>query len=415
MWVEGAANGTGVGITIALILSAVGMAAVPFAMKRATNPGFWLVCLLMGLGLATFNYSMAVDLASRFRGAMSGPAAANQLKAGALDSRIRAATAALERLAQLPPTSAAMVAAAKTAADSARVSREDECRRRGPFCREREADERAALSAVATAENNRANTVERERLTKELADATKEKVELGPVPTDVDPAATKIGKLLAKFLDMGDRPDLIVIEWWPSFVALIIEAIGLLLPRIILTATGHVEERPARSWILPRSNQRRVEAESKPPGLGPAPPQSATPKRTGTTGALRQKPTSKIKAAAVGGSDSVRRWFGARVVSRTSSKLKPLETYNLGYVPWCEEQVPAVTPVSFTRFGIVMKSAAPDGCGVVLERTPSKRDFYVGIALVTPPKVAVRNSGLGLLGRGSVTHQERSLLMAGGA
>ena len=45
------------------------MAAVPFAMKKAENPlEFWLVYLVFGLALATFNYSMAVDLASRVAG-----------------------------------------------------------------------------------------------------------------------------------------------------------------------------------------------------------------------------------------------------------------------------------------------------------------------------------------------------------
>jgi hypothetical protein len=63
LWAEGAASGTEVGLTLALAMSAIGMAAVPFAMKKAGNVGFWLVCLVMGLGLATFNYTMAVELA----------------------------------------------------------------------------------------------------------------------------------------------------------------------------------------------------------------------------------------------------------------------------------------------------------------------------------------------------------------
>lgn len=54
-------------------MSAVGMAAVPFAMKKAGNLGFWLVCLVMGLGLATFNHTMAVELASKWRDQNTSP------------------------------------------------------------------------------------------------------------------------------------------------------------------------------------------------------------------------------------------------------------------------------------------------------------------------------------------------------
>jgi hypothetical protein len=43
------------------------------------------------------------------------------------------------------------IVAAKTAAATATKQREAECQKRGPFCRDREADERQALAALATA------------------------------------------------------------------------------------------------------------------------------------------------------------------------------------------------------------------------------------------------------------------------
>src|SRR5262245_48477452 len=126
---EGAANGTEVGITIAVTLSALGMAAVPFAMRNADSLLFWLTCLLTGLGLATFNYSMAVDLVTRWRD--ETPAAVKQLTAAALDRRITDATAAKAKLPQLPHTTAAMVTAAKGAVDLATQARTgDNCRLR---------------------------------------------------------------------------------------------------------------------------------------------------------------------------------------------------------------------------------------------------------------------------------------------
>jgi hypothetical protein len=62
-------------------------------------------------------------------------------------------------------------------------------------------------------------------------------------------------------------------------------------------------------------------------------------------------------------------------------------------VPWCKEQSPPIAPVSFTKFGTILKMpVAQGGCGVELVRTPSKRDFYVGFALATSPRLAVSNA-----------------------
>lgn len=121
MWTEGAANGSEVGITIALTLSAIGMAGVPFAMRNADSLFFRLMCLLTGLAFATFNCSMAVDVVSQWRD--ETPAAVKQPTAAALDLRITDATAAKSKLPQLPHTTAAMVSAAKTAVDLAAQAR----------------------------------------------------------------------------------------------------------------------------------------------------------------------------------------------------------------------------------------------------------------------------------------------------
>ena len=50
-------------------------------------------------------------------------------------------------------------------------------------------------------------------------------------------------------------------------------------------------------------------------------------------------------------------------------------------------------PVSFTRFGLVVKAPpAEGGCGFGFERTPAKRDHYVDVALISAPKHASRPS-----------------------
>jgi hypothetical protein len=406
MWAEGAASGTEVGLTLALAMSAVGMAAVPFAMKKAGNVGFWLVCFVMGLGLATFNYTMAVELASKWRDHNTSPAAVKQLKSAALDSRITQATAALERLPQVPHTTAAMVTAAKLVAGTAATWREEECRKRGgrgDQCRDREKDEREALKALSTAEANRATTLERERLDAELKVASREKVELGPVPHEVDPAAARIGKVLATFFELGPRPDLVVIDWWPTFVAVVIEAIGLLMPRIILTATGHADVPAPRAWRVGLGSwrhRRRAETDVAPTpasvSTSPAAPAatvkaatvSATVPRGAATDARPKKP-SKSASAAVADADTVLQWQRSRTIARSGSRLKPRETYDTSYVPFCKER--GLEPVSFTRFGMVVKAPTTEGgCGFGFERTPSKRDHYLDVALVSAPKLVAQ-------------------------
>jgi hypothetical protein len=81
------------------------------------------------------------------------------------------------------------------------------------------------------------------------------------------------------------------------------------------------------------------------------------------------------------GAESVRRWFKTCVVARPGSRVRPkAEAYLGSYVPWCVER--DIEPVSLTRFGMVLKGDPVNGgCGVVLERTPGKRDCYLGIAL----------------------------------
>ena len=262
----------------------------------------------------------------------------------------------------------------------------------------------AALAALTAATSNRAATARAEKLDAELTKAQQELMALGPIPDLVDPAAARIGKAISKFVDLGDRPDLVVIDWWPTFVAVMIEAIGLLMPRIILTATGHVggTPEPARTWRFGTWRRRRhVEGDvtEKPGTVATSPATQAAPAKAvtvavavsgGAASAARPKKPSKSAPAAVGDADTVRRWHAVRTVARPGSKLKPKETYEGSYLPFCEEH--GLEPVSFTRFGLVVKAAmAEGGCGVGFERNKSKRDHYLDIALASAPKLVARD------------------------
>ena len=71
---------------VTLVMTALLMAACPFAIKRAGNAGEKLVCLVVGLGLATFNYIQAHDTIGKLRDLSTEPVRQLQKTAAELNS-----------------------------------------------------------------------------------------------------------------------------------------------------------------------------------------------------------------------------------------------------------------------------------------------------------------------------------------
>ena len=75
MWAQGSATGNDVGVTLLVVVAALLMAAVPFAMEKAPRIcGFWAVCLVFGVGLAIVNYALAVGAVGKVRDLGAGEA-----------------------------------------------------------------------------------------------------------------------------------------------------------------------------------------------------------------------------------------------------------------------------------------------------------------------------------------------------
>jgi hypothetical protein len=380
MWAQGAASGNDVGIVLLVVVAALLMAAVPFAMEKAQNWGFWLVCLAFGVGLATLNYALAVGSIGKVRDLNAGPARELVHKAASLNSRIERARNSRNRLPQFAWTSAAGAAAAKRAADAAAISREEECTKRGKaaaLCRDREADERAALAALATAESNRALTEQAEQLDAEVRRLEQELAGLGTIPENVDAQAARLAKVAGRFVDLGDNPIEAVADTVISAMSVFAELIGLLGPRIIVTAMARKEAPPAprRSWRWPALPWRHSRKASGAAATGPA------------TAAIAEDPaipaparkTRRGKGTGPREVGDVREWKATRTVVRPDGKVKPGDAY-AAYRGWCAET--GQEPVSLTAFGTTMKGAL----GVVYEER-SKRGFYLGLVLVSVPKL----------------------------
>ena len=120
------------------------------------------------------------------------------------------------------PTSAAAVQAAKAAADAATANRQAECSSkrggRGTRCRAREADEAAALAAVAEAERNRAATARVEGLKAELATVRARLAKAG-APESASPLASG----LARLFQIPETAAVTAATWQKFAIAAVVE------------------------------------------------------------------------------------------------------------------------------------------------------------------------------------------------
>jgi hypothetical protein len=385
-----AATSGDVAVVATLIMSSLIMAACPFAVRQARNLLEKVAFLVVGFGLATFNFAMAHDTIGQLRDGAAAPVRQLQSQTAALKSRIASAEAVVKQVPRHPWTTTEMVAIAREAVASAETARAQECGKVGDNCRLRVAEKGAAEKDLAAVEANRALTVRLENIERQRVAAQTALDNLGYVPESADKSASRLAKDVGRWVDLGDDPDAVLVDWLIKVTAGTIELIGLVGPRMILLAMFGDLSQERRAWRLPPWLRRRqpdaAETAQKAEPSGPlAAVKTATLRRTAATPVTAKKPR-QIKAAAVGDVDSVRQWKEARTVTRAGSEIKPKETYDGSYLPWCVEH--DVAPVSFTRFGTIMKG----DLGVTyVDR--NKRGFYVGIALVATPKLIHERAG----------------------
>jgi hypothetical protein len=397
---KGVVSWPAAGVVTALIVSIALMVAVPFAIKRTSNWLGKLGFLALGIVLASVNLSLAVDAAGQWRDAVTTPAALTAAQVATLNSRITAANDAKAKLPQLPQTSAEEVTAANQAVAIAQAAVDKECVKVGDNCRARQKELNDKVADLAVVVRNRSNTKKIEDYDAEIRSATKELSDKyglvpGDIPKGTDAAAQRVAKIIGLFYNLGERGDLTVVEWWPTWIAGIIELITEWGPLVILTATTNDGHAPTWHWRLPawlrKKDMPAVEAMAPadipvatPAPEAPAAVATAAVKQTAATAAKPKKP-SKSKPAAVGDVNSVRQFKECRTIARAGNKVRPKEAF-AAYVTWCQEQ--GIEPVTFTRFGLTMKGEL----GVQMETTPRKECFYLNIASISAPRLVASNA-----------------------
>jgi hypothetical protein len=171
-------------------------------------------------------------------------------------AELAALRARREGLPAMPPATEASVDAAREAVAAAVVQRGAECQRRGPLCRDREADERRAREALSTAETARAATVERETIDTHIAALTATIGKAGPVPT-INAQGAALATLFGLPATWADT-----ISTWQQALLVVLMELAVIVSLIAAELMGRISPQNAQSEALTvdlKSEQGEVE------------------------------------------------------------------------------------------------------------------------------------------------------------
>lgn len=242
-------SGSQLGIVILVAVSALGMTAIPFAMQKAENWGFWLTCLLCGAALCIVNYLMAVGAVGKVRDAESGAAGAIISKAAGLSRSISESRKQRDALPTFRWTTEDMVTAANEAVRLAVEARDQECGKVGEWCRARQAQVASRLEERAGVSANRALSRQRKHLDGEVQRLEQELTGIGSIPHSSDMQASRVAAVVSSFISLGPNAAERVADAIVTILAITAEGIALILPRILVTALS--SPRPVIQVLLP--------------------------------------------------------------------------------------------------------------------------------------------------------------------
>lgn len=369
----------------------VGAAYLLIAAELAETKAVSRMCVIVWAFLASVCLMHAMEGAGRLRDGLAAPLRGTMQAAAGLDSRLAAARNSRSQLPHFTPASPAMEKTAAEAVATAQKSREDECLKRGPFCRDRETAEAAARVKLAEIQERVGLTGVAERLDDDIAAMERERAQ-SVVPVHADPAAARVAMLFSKARVFGPVSEADVTEAWPIWLSIVIEIWATLgsycfLPR---PKKKQVEPGPIKEEARPDpvpeppSEAEETGSEPKVPTVVPikrtAGPRAGVRESSPASPAKSRKP--KVSKASVYG--PVREFYATAVVVREGAEVRPGVAYD-AYVDWCRGR--DLVPVNLTTFGTTMKKEL----GVAYTER-SRRGYYQGIALASPPKLSIVSS-----------------------
>lgn len=347
-----------IGIVLLVTLSALGMTAVPFAMKKSGNFGFWLTCLLFGIGLGILNYTMAVGAVGKSRDDEAGTKRTLIEKASSLKETLHATQRLRQELPTFRWTTKEMVDSAALAVRLTDDARRKECEKVGDYCRALVAQLGNRQGEYAEVSSGFAATQRATGLDDQIFNLKESIGTLGPIPETSDQQASRLAAFLGTFLNLGPTPSERVATGLIHFLALCAEAFALGMPRIIVTALAKKPMKEEKKDALP------MPVVSLPRVPTPVPRSQPVPRTP--------KPASSIPEA------SVMEWKTTFLI-RATGKTRDWDAYG-HYKEWAKTT--GLAPTSFGTFRSELQKL-----GLCLESDSiSKRDFFLETAIKAPLK-----------------------------
>jgi len=344
-----------VGIVLLVGISALGMTAVPFAMQKSPNWGFWATCLMFGIGLALLNYAMAVGTIGKVRDASTAQNISASERSTRLKDSLDTAKRNLLDLGRANPTSDEMVSSAREAVELAKQARDQECGKVGDFCRARQAQLSSRQSELATTLMGRATTQRRDDLSDTIRKIERE-LELGGKASIPDPQAARLASVVAILVPLGPNGVEAVATGLIHFLAISAELFALMMPRILVTAMAGRGTVPQTPIPIPLKI------------AGPSPASVLARKNRSipaASAALAARPRDP------GAFGSISDWKAQKLRKSPGTKLKTWDAYT-SYKKWCKDS--SQTEASFTSFDY-------DLCAEGVEKETGARSFYLNVSL----------------------------------
>jgi hypothetical protein len=360
------------GIVLLVTLSALGMTCVPFAMKKAENLGFWLTCLVFGIGLGILNYTMAVGAVGKIRDNEADVKKALISKAAQIRSSIRDGEEARKNLPPFKWTTQEMVQTAIRAVDLAIAARDQECTKIGDICRARVSQLGSRQAELAAISAERALTTRAEQLDKSLISIRSDLSSLGAIPEDADQQASRIAVVVGYLFNLGSNASERVATGLIHFLAICAEAFALGMPRIIttaLSATGNPRLGGSRNPPI-RTEGPSINEEPKPPNPLPPSQSSKQPARVSSS------PRSGIPPEPSAPSP-ISEWKDQNLI-RSPNSLRTWDAY-VSYKSMAS--LSGRKPAPFPLFDSELERLG------IKKKTEANRDYYIDVAIKTPLKV----------------------------
>jgi hypothetical protein len=272
--------------------------------------------------------------------------------------------AALAALAAFTPADGAAVLTAKRAADAATASRQAECDKRGPLCKQWERDEAAAATRLADVTAAKAQT---DRTTKLEAEIAAVRAKLSGSDKEAVSEANPLGKALANIIGGAAAT---LTSWQQAIVAAVFE-LCLVGVMVIYELLGQ-RTRPLATQLATVSVLRPTEplrAASVPVGPALPPPRNSRPRRA--RGARESSPKAFLSKHLFPAGD------GERVDMKSLLQM---------YRAWCADN--GFAPVDLDQFLDEIEQLGSK-LGLRIEPGDDKRVYCHGVRIATtePAKI----------------------------